>query len=305
MKSNRISDLATRNFSVFGVVSSIKIVEWLSSTVWERINGWVAAVDKSPPIARLATATCLMFLLLIAAPACAQEFLRAQEFLPLAADVEPGFGWIENGGSPLALDTMKSNVAGSLPKQGADSRTFRPSYAVLNAELANWDADPQPDGWRCHVQLRNSLDGAVIPSNAFGQFELRLRVPRRERSGFNELRTETIRWSEKLVFDHQATAAVRLPLGKPLASFYSDTGGPSRLAATRSDEFVRRSRVEDRFREIRLAAGDGLALSIAPPRPAFGVMSVKVSVPGVGVLEAIDPVLAEEPLLVDSFWPQR
>ena len=49
--------------------------------------------------------------------------------------------------------------------------------------------------------------------------------------------------------------------------------------------------------------GQRLGDLVAEPRPAFGIMSVRVFLPGIGILAATDPVLADEPLLVDSNWP--
>ncbi len=240
----------------------------------------------------------------------------AQEFLPLSADVFPGYvemkssarvtsataGWTRETVPPLAFDGI---ALGNVVRNTTVTPIERPNHVVLSAELASWDADLEPDGWRCRLQLldSNDLPAAMVTANA--RFELRLRVPRRDRSGFNDMITEKIQWSQRLQWDEFAVSEVKLPLRKSLPSFYTDGNGPSRLAGSRRSSSIRQQNVSDRIQDIRLAAGDGLALSNSRPHPGYGVIVVRVNVPGVGTLEAIDPVLADEPLLVDSHWPQR
>ena len=50
----------------------------------------------------------------------------------------------------------------------------RPDYVDLNAYLANFDADADPDGWRATVMLLDSMECPVI-MHAHANFELIIR----------------------------------------------------------------------------------------------------------------------------------
>jgi len=238
--------------------------------------------------------------------------LRSEELLPLSADMSASYGLVGasdlpvSGLAPLALDDV---VPGRAAMSAAESQHLgiiaKPVYVVMAADLANWDADSEPDGWRCRVQIRDQFDGLVRPSSFYATFELQLRVPRRDRNGFDDLRMESIRWSQRLEADAAGIATVKLPLRTRLPGSSAGRGGPSRLAGSQKPMFSREERVSERFRESKISAGNGWVDSVAEPRPAFGIMSVRVSIPGIGILAADDPVLADEPLLVDSNWPQR
>ncbi len=181
----------------------------------------------------------------------------------------------------------------------------KPTYVVRNADLANWDADSEPDGWRCRLLILDQFDQSMIPGSIFATFELRLRVPRRDRNGFRDIQTEAIRRSKRLACDELGIHDVKLPLRTPLPTFFADAAHPSRHAGSRKASFSRQERVADRFRELNLAGGNGSAFSVTEAAPAYSVLTVRVSVPTVGILEATDPVLIDEPMLVDSTWPQR
>lgn len=218
---------------------------------------------------------------------------------PSAAGDSAGF--IDFGDGPLPLDRF------SPPSRSPRSQAelARPTFAVLTAQLASWDADAEPDGWRCRIQLRDQFDAPCRPDSATASFELRLRVPRRDLSGFRDLRTEAIRWSEPLQLDARGIAEVKLPLRAPLPSFYLDGEGAARWGSSSNAGSWRPLLPADRFRDPRLTASEGYVISTVSARPSYGVIVVRVSVPSVGVLQAIDAVLVDEPLLVDSDWPQR
>ncbi len=231
----------------------------------------------------------------------------AEDLFPLSADMAASYGrigpagYLDCGDGPLALDGITMH-----PAQPPNStKVLKPKYAILAAELDNWDADLEPDGWRCQVQLRDQFDGPARPAAAYAAFELRLRVPRRDRNGFTDLRTESIRWSQKLSINDFGIADVKLPLRAPLPSFYVDGAGATQLARWQNPASNQQLGRDARFRSGGLSGGWSADNSLPLARPAWGVMVVRVSIPSVGVLEAIDPVLAEEPLLVDSNWPQR
>jgi len=238
--------------------------------------------------------------------------LRSEELLPLSADMSASYGLVGasdlrvGGIAPVALDdVVLLPMAMSAAENQHSATVAKPAYVVLAAELANWDADSEPDGWRCQVQTRDQFDGPVRPLSSYATFELRLRVPRRDRNGFADIRMESVRWSLRLEVDATGIATVKLPLRTRLPGSSAGMGGPSRLAGSQKSMFSREERGSERFRESKTFAGNGWVNSVAEPRPAFGIMSVRVSIPGIGILAADDPVLADEPLLVDSNWPQR
>jgi len=129
-----------------------------------------------------------------------------------------------------------------------------------------------------------------------------LQVPRRDRNGFDDSKMESVRWSQHLEADGSGTATVKPPLRSRLPGYSASQGGPSRLSGSQKSIFSRDERVSERFRESKIC-GQRLGDLVAEPRPAFGIMSVRVFLPGIGILAATDPVLADEPLLVDSNWP--
>jgi len=129
-----------------------------------------------------------------------------------------------------------------------------------------------------------------------------LQVPRRDRNGFDDLKMESVRWSPHLEADGSGTATVKLPLRSRLPGYATSQDGPSRLSGSQKSIFSRDERASERFRESKIFTGNGWVDSVAEPRPAFGIMSVRVFLPGIGILAATDPVLADEPLLVDSNW---
>ncbi|MGV3485877.1 MAG: hypothetical protein ACO1RT_15780 [Planctomycetaceae bacterium] len=210
----------------------------------------------------------------------AEPFLPPSPVATPSAAADNSAGFIDFGGGPLPLQAYSPAV----PQQADATAIEKPAYAVLAAQLANWDADSEPDGWRCSVQLRDAADHPCRPEAAYAVFELRLRVPRRDVIDYRDLPTESIRWSQKLEFPSTGAAEVKLPLRRRLPSFYVDDPDVSNFSA-------------------RLGLADWSLPTFAPP--VVGVLAVRVSVPSVGVFEAIDGVLVDEPLLVDSPWPQR
>lgn len=218
-----------------------------------------------------------------------------------ADNVNGSAGFIDMGAGPLPLEKFRP----SLESSSGQTKVAKPTHVILAAELASWDADAEPDGWRCQVQLLDQFDAPCGPASAYASFELRLRVPRRDHSGFRDLRTETIRWSERLDVNTFGVAEVKLPLRLRLPSFYLDSEPTARISGSRSEAFQRPDRATERFRATGLIAGKGVVLTRVVAPPLWGVMVVRVTVAAVGVLEAIDAVLVDEPLLVDSQWPQR
>lgn len=239
-------------------------------------------------------------------------FASAEELLPLSADVSASYGtigsrvFLPKTMAPTRLDDLALGIAIKKSRPVPTVPVMaKPTYVAMNAELANWDADSEPDGWRCRLLILDQFDQSMVPGAIFATFELHLRVPRRDRNGFRDIQTEAIRWSKRLECDELGIHDVKLPLRTPLPIFIADSAHPSRHAGSRKASFSRQERVADRFRELNLAAGNGSAFSVTEAAPAYGVLTVRVSVPTVGILEATDPVLVDEPMLVDSTGPQR
>jgi len=84
-----------------------------------------------------------------------------------------------------------------------------------------------------------------------------LQVPRRDRNGFDDLKMESVRWSQHLEADGSGTATVKPPLRSRLPGYSASQGGPSRLSGSQKSIFSRDERVSERFRESKISAGNG------------------------------------------------
>ncbi|QDT06696.1 hypothetical protein K227x_51120 [Rubripirellula lacrimiformis] len=195
---------------------------------------------------------------------------------------------------------------------------YRPQYAELSGDLANFDADAGPDGWRVRVVLRNRFDEVVV-AEARAQFEL-------------VTRETTLKWTVPLQFDATGVASARLPtknseenrLGwhapqrvrrsalttrsalqgfvTPATAVFASPAAVSFVSpASRWSGYGRfDSFTNSRDRTIPV---DALASRLAGPNLAR--LSVRVSVPTVGVLSAETFVRARPSFLVDTWDTDR
>ena len=185
----------------------------------------------------------------------------------------------------------------------------RPKYAEMKAELANFDADADPDGWRVELVLRDAHDRPVAMRST-ARFELMPRVPTADFHNYVDADIIPITWSKDVKFDERSVAHFKLPLReqlKPLfgwpSSIYPETG-------MRSNIYGRNSRYRS---GIHGRAGRSQRLGTAVTRdfrntlgkPTVGELRVRVSVPTEGVFSAVVPIQIRPSVLVDTNWPYR
>ncbi|MCG8652018.1 MAG: hypothetical protein MI861_19410 [Pirellulales bacterium] len=180
----------------------------------------------------------------------------------------------------------------------------RPAYVELSAQLANFDADADPDGWRAQVILRDRLDRPA-PMRATARFELRPRmVSTVTGRQFEDAAVRPIGWSVPLNFDEQGVAQLKLPLRdslKPALGWPRSLN--SRWAQRRSRPAISRPDSRDRWNGAAAHLTDDLRQALGPA--VWGQLTVRVSVPTEGVFESVVPVRVRPPVLVDTSWPYR
>lgn len=196
-------------------------------------------------------------------------------------------------GQKVSAQEVSSQEVSS-QKVGVAVIAGRPTHAVVEARLANWDHDAEPDGWKARIVLldKNSCPVA-LPAHA--SFELIPRMPSLDRTRYIDVPVKPMRWWKRLEFDESGVAVVQLPkrAGDPVPTFAS---------RQRETRFGRRPYLDNR---VGRGVFDELGSEGESLRPYWAVLKIRVSVPTVGVLEAVSPVAFAEPLLVDSGWPYR
>jgi hypothetical protein len=226
--------------------------------------------------------------------------LLGEEWLPLTPDMATPFVPAGDSGGiqRIAPDDLPMHARAKAPIE------FKvPTHAVLNAVLGNWDSDLQPDGWEAQVQLLDKSGSPVVPSQAYAVFELRLLTPSHDRNAFEEVLSKPIRWSMKLEFDVRGLSTVQLPLRTRLPSGPGGGSVHRRLTSHRNPRF---EMAEQSGRYVGLANSRSRGVqSQAIANPAWGVIRVRVSVPSVAVLEAIDAVATDELGLTNTAWPTK
>ena len=173
-----------------------------------------------------------------------------------------------------------------------------PAYAEVTAELANFDSDANPDGWRAIVVLRDKDDQVVQP-NGRVEFELKPRFPNSDFQGFKNAQRTPMKWSPKLTYNSNGTASFKLPLRKELRPLWGwssavvqQTGSRSTIVNDRATYLPRHNGRSDASR-----LGSGLPTrpgSTLPSDwrtnvtfPELGRLQVKVFVPSQGVFQAV------------------
>jgi hypothetical protein len=175
-------------------------------------------------------------------------------------------------------------VAGGAVHGNRSRADARPVYAQLDASLANFDADADPDGWRAEVVLRDQKDRPVV-MRAHATFELMPRVPMADQ------------------FDEDSVARVKLPLRRslrPMLGWSSAVYPPSGIRTRNAGNTAHGLRTWKRSRtfvtsDLRTLVGT----------PASGELRVRVSVPTEGVFAAATGVWIRPSVLVDTKWPYR
>lgn len=219
-------------------------------------------------------------------------------------DANSAMDWKLPANDGIQFDTITPTPI----EQGFEYPTnARPRYIEMSASLANFDADPEPDGWNIQLALRDQKDRPVVQrSNA--RIELIPRVSRYTPSRLEG--TKPLRWSVPLEFDDDGVARFKLPLrnsqrsqlGWPndnaLRSFSHRT--TSRRSSSRSagEWYIRGRNNSGRIPTVlRSNLQDRVTI------PEVGELRARVSVPSQGTFEAITEVTIRPSVLVDTRWP--
>ncbi|MGI9472788.1 MAG: hypothetical protein ACR2NZ_14715 [Rubripirellula sp.] len=205
----------------------------------------------------------------------------------------------------MAFDGVSSAPAFCLPIQdnssgGAVPKRIRsrPVSVALTAELANLDADAEPDGWRAQIVLLDREDQPVL-WRANATFEL---MPRVDLLGgdYTDAQAKPIRWSMPLEFGQDAIADVRLPLRQSLRPVLGWTERSTRFRLRTKRDSDREFLPNNPHRTFVVQdVRDAIA------RPTYGVLRVRVSVPTEGTFKAAVGVRIRPSVLVDTQWPYR
>lgn len=236
---------------------------------------------------------------------------RRQVFLLLFALVLACFASSASAQSPQSdchvcdqpPDALGHVVALPLPIESGgaipNNRSSRPAYVQLNAQIANWDADAEPDGWRARVVLVDRDDRRTA-RRANATFELMPRVAL-QGGEYVDAQSKAIRWTMPLKFDDHDVAEVKLPLRQALRPMlgWSRLTEPAFGTGSRW-EFNRQSIPSDPRRTLAIRdVRDAIA------RPSLGELRVRVSVPTEGTFQAATGVQIRPSVLVDTSWPYR
>jgi hypothetical protein len=195
----------------------------------------------------------------------------------------------------------RDRVTGGAPPIHRVKVDARPTYVDMTASLSNFDSDPEPDGWRADVVVRDRMDRPVVV-RANATFELMPRVSTADHQRFVNGSKDPIRWSMPLTFDQDSVARVRLPLRQTLqpmlgwsSAIYPPSGMRWRNVGRNVSGLHASSRRTAMTSDLRNLIGT----------PSSGELRVRVSVPTQGVFEAVTPVWIRPSVLVDTQWPYR
>ena len=219
-------------------------------------------------------------------------------------DADLALDWNLAVSDPIQFDAITSAPIDRRVENLANARAH---YLQVGASLANFDADPTPDGWRMQLVLRDREDRPVVQrSNA--RIEL---IPRVSRYSPSRLEgTKPLRWSVPLEFDDDGVARFKLPLRNSQRSqlgWPSDTALRSFSHRTTSRHSYSRSAgdwyVRGKYNSGRLPTVIRSNLQDRVTIPEVGELRVRVSVPSQGTFEAITTVSIRPSVLVDTRWP--
>lgn len=218
----------------------------------------------------------------------------------------------QNGTRAPEIPAGEPGPQGTVPVSATPKRTsMRPKYAFVSAELAQFDSDPDPDGWTATVMLLGKDDAPVRVRRANARFELMPRIPTHDFTGYVDANVKSITWSVPLKFEADGTATSRLKLRTPIrplagwpstshpavgraGGFYSQRRGIIRHTTPGYDGHTALTDLQHR-------GGEGQYIGMA----RFGELKVRISVPGEGVFDAVAPVSLRPSVLVDTRWPYQ
>lgn len=217
--------------------------------------------------------------------------------------------------SPLSPADYPSGPTVIISEAAAATASARPERVELLAELANYDRDARPDGWKVTVLLLDA-DDQLVRMRSQATFELR---PGRVASdGMNFIAGNRIteRWSMPLDVADDGVARVRLTprhIALPWMPSHSSASPAAyararRLATTRyphrhHDRAHPTSPFHSTFPDVDrsldfLASDRSSDFSGAeyPVYPRWGLLSVRVSVPTQGTFDAVSVVPLSWPI---------
>ncbi len=194
-----------------------------------------------------------------------------------------------------------AHITGGTVPHCPDADT-RPVYVEMTAQLANFDADADPDGWRAEIVLRDRLDQPTTV-RSYATFDLMPKISTATGDPYVNAQHAPIRWSMPLEFDPHGTASVKLPLRHSLRPMFgwSTAAFPQSGIRSHNDRIDRRQ-IRNYSRTRSFVTID-MSQSIGMPNE--GELRVRVSVPTEGVFETAVPVKIRPAVLVDTRWPYR
>ena len=191
----------------------------------------------------------------------------------------------------------------------------RPVTVRVQAALANFDADADPDGWIATLQLRDEFD-RFVSRRAMARFELIPRVPTSDHRGYINADQKPVQWTIPVQFSKESATKVQLklnrrierafdwPSGIQLASYIQSGRFSNRNGVLRTSEFVgNRSAVRARTVITSDLMSETIRREVS--MPSWGVLNVRVAVAGEGVFAASSMTRLRPPVLVDTSWPYR
>lgn len=186
----------------------------------------------------------------------------------------------------------------------------RPAYIQLTADMANFDADSDPDGWRAELVVRDRQD-RLVAVRGRAEFELTPRVPTADFHNYVDASVQPMKWAHDVAFNEEGVAHFKLPLHQPLrpvfgwaSSIYPDSGLRSPIFGShgRSHRGGVHRRYSGANRLTTAVTGDSRN---SLGRADFGELTVKLSVPSEGVFRAVTVTPLRPSVLVDTHWPYR
>ncbi|MGB7345689.1 MAG: hypothetical protein WBD20_15850 [Pirellulaceae bacterium] len=186
----------------------------------------------------------------------------------------------------------------------------RPAYLQLSAQLANFDADADPDGWRAEIVLRDSKDRPVV-ARGQARFELMPRVPTGDFHNYVDANIRPITWTQNVQFDADGVARFQLPLRSPLRPVFGWASAIYPASGLRTMIYDNQSQIHRSGIHSRGSSSRRLGTAIKGDgrnnlgNPAFGELRVKLSIPTEGVFESVTVTPIRPSVLVDTHWPYR
>ncbi|MCC9601502.1 hypothetical protein LOC67_13175 [Stieleria sp. JC731] len=177
----------------------------------------------------------------------------------------------------------------------APRKSVKVRAASFHANLVNWDADAETDGWIVEVALLDEQGDTVLmgkqhpvemPGDITARFSLMPVRPALDFDGYVDAADQPFVWTRTLRFSSPGIARVRLPLEAVELQELAGSTVERRLVA--------------RGGKIR-----GGAILGGSTLPAVGRLTMRVIVPSQGAFDSVAQVDLRTPFLVDTSWPYQ